>query len=164
MTSRKKSPTELMELIRQVKYERTTEKSFYPLDPSIYRMTKLHERIVKQKELIAEAEDENSNPTSLEILGYDLPLYIEEMKAMCRNSQRELNGLLGFPPSTEEAEEARLKEEFILLSFKAGMYAYVREDILDISDYRLNLQEFWKGHIDACKEAIADNIPLGDYE
>jgi len=164
MTSRKKSPTELMELIRQVKYERTTEKSFYPLDPSIYRMTKLHERIVKQKELIAEAEDENSNPTSLEILGYDLPLYIEEMKAMCRNSQRELNGLLGFPPSAEEAEEARLKEEFILLSFKAGMYAYVREDILDISDYRLNLQEFWKGHIDACKEAIADNIPLGDYE
>ena len=164
MTSRKKSPTELMELIRQVKYERTTEKSFYPLDPSIYRMTKLHERIVKQKELIAEAEDENSNPTSLESLGYDLPLYIEEMKAMCRNSQRELNGLLGFPPSAEEAEEARLKEEFILLSFKAGMYAYVREDILDISDYRLNLQEFWKGHIDACKEAIADKIPLGDYE
>jgi hypothetical protein len=164
MTSRKKSPAEFMELIRQVKYERTTEKSFYPLDPSIYRMTKLNERIVKQKELIAEAEDENSNPTSLEILGYDLPLYIEEMKAMCRNSQRELNGLLGFPPSAEETEEARLKEEFILLSFKAGMYAYVREDILDISDYRLNLKAFWEEHSDACKEAIEDNVPLGHYD
>jgi hypothetical protein len=153
-----------MELIRQVKYERTTEKSFYPLDPSIYRMTKLHERIVKQKELIAEAEDMNSNPTSFESLGYDLPLYIEEMKAMCRNSQRELNTLLGIPPSAEEAEEARLKEEFIHLSFKAGMYAYVREDIIDISDYRLNLKEFWKEHIDACKDAIANKEPLGHYE
>jgi hypothetical protein len=164
MTSRKKSPAEFMELIRQVKYERTTEKSFYPLDPSIYRMTKLHERIVKQKELIAEAEDMNSNPTSFESLGYDLPLYIEEMKAMCRNSQRELNTLLGIPPSAEEAEEARLKEEFIHLSFKAGMYAYVREDIIDISDYRLNLKEFWKEHIDACKDAIANKEPLGHYE
>lgn len=164
MTSRKKSPAEFMELIRQVKYERTTEKSFYPLDPSIYRMTKLHERIVKQKELIAEAEDMNSNPTSFESLGYDLPLYIEEMKAMCRNSQRELNTLLGIPPSAEEAEEARLKNEFILLSFKAGMYAYVREDILDISEYRLNLETFWKEHIDACKDAIANKEPLGHYE
>lgn len=164
MTSRKKSPAEFMELIRQVKYERTTEKSFYPLDPSIYRMTKLHERIVKQKELIAEAEDMNSNPTSFESLGYDLPLYIEEMKAMCRNSQRELNTLLGIPPSAEEAEEARLKNEFILLSFKAGMYAYVREHILDISEYRLNLEKFWKEHIDACNDAIANKEPLGHYE
>lgn len=153
-----------MELIRQVKYERTAEKSFYPLDPTIYRMNKLQERIVKQKELIAEAEDENCNPTSFENLGYDLPLYIEEMKAILRNSERELNSLLGFPPSAEEAEETQLKNEFIHLSFKAGMYAYVREDILDISDYRLDLKAFWKEHIDACKEAIATNEPLCDYE
>jgi hypothetical protein len=44
------------------------------------------------------------------------------------------------------------------------MYAYVREDILDISDYRLNLKAFWEEHIDACKEAIEDNVPLGHYD
>ena len=164
MANRKKSPTEFMELIRQVKYERTAEKSFYPLDPTIYRMNTLQERIVKQKQLIAEAEDENSNPTSFENLGYDLPLYIEEMKAMLRNSERELRSLLSIPPSAEEAEETRLKNEFIHLSFKAGMYAYVREDILDMSDYRLNLKAYWSQHIENCREAIASNTPLGHYE
>lgn len=164
MAGRKKSPSQYMDLIRQVKYERNTEKAFYTLDPNIYRINKLKERVVKQKELVAEAEDENSNPTSFENLGYDLPLYIEEMKSMLRNSQRELNSLLGLPPSAEEVEEAKLKNEFIHLSFKAGMYAYVREDILSISDYRLNLKAYWSQHIENCREAIATNEPLCDYE
>jgi len=153
----------MMELIQQVKYERTTDKAFYTTDPTIYRMTSLQARIVKQKQFIAEAEADNCDPTAFENIGYDLPLYIEEMKAMLRNSERELNSLLGLPPSAEEAEEARLKAEFIRLSFKAGMYAYVREELIDASDYILDLKSFWKEHIDACLEAIEKNIFLLDY-
>jgi len=152
-----------MELIRQVKYERTTDKAFYTAEPTIYRITTLQNRIVKQKQLVEETEDENRNSSSLETHGYDLPLYIEEMKAMLRNSERELNNLLGLPPSADELEEDRLKKEFILLSFKAGMYAYVREELIDASDYILDLKSFWKEHIDACLEAIDTKSPLLDY-
>ena len=132
------------------------------------RIAKLEDRIVKQKADVVDAEAQISHYATeigdfVETLGYDVNIQLEEAKAMLRNSQRELNKLLGNPPSAEEVEEDALKKTFTSLSFKAGMYAYVREDIIESSPYILDLKTYWNRHITACKEAIEDKQPLGDY-
>ena len=108
------------------------------------RIKKLEKQIVSLKRAIVDTEAEFATFTGdkvsqLEMLGYSLEVYLEETKAMLRNSERELSQLLGNPPSAEEIEEEALKKNFVPLSFKAGMAAYVREDILESAPYHADL-------------------------
>lgn len=132
------------------------------------RIKKLEKQIVSLKRAIVDTEAEFATFTGdkvsqLEMLGYSLDVYLEETKAMLRNKERELSQLLGNPPSTEELEEEDFKKAFLSLSFKAGMYGYVREDIIESAPYHVNLKAYWSRHIENCREAIASKEPLGDY-
>jgi len=129
------------------------------------RIKKLNKRIVALGRAIAETEAEfatftGDKLTSLETLGYSLEVYLEETKAMLRNTERELSQLLGNPLSAEELEEKALQKTFVSLSFKAGMAAYVREDIIESAPYHEDLKAYWSQHIEECQEAIAANEPL----
>jgi hypothetical protein len=73
---------------------------------------------------------------------------------MLRNTERELSQLLGNPPSAEELEEKELQKTFVSLSFKAGMAAYVREDIIESAPYHTDLKNYWNQHIEECQDAI----------
>lgn len=156
-----------------IKNERAIEMAHYMEErdaaATAARIKKLEKQIISLKRAVIETEAEfatftGDKATELERLGYSLEVYLEETKAMLRNSERELSQLLGNPPSAEELEEEALKKLFVSLSFKAGMYAYVREDILESSPYHVNLKEYWSRHIENCREAIVSKEPLGDYE
>ena len=128
----------------QIKNERAIEVAHYMEEEDAAkkdaRIKKLGKQIISLKQAIVETEAEKATftedkLTSLETLGYSLEIYLEETKAMLRNSQRELSQLLGNPPSAEELEEEALQKIFVSLSFKAGMYGYVREDIIESAPY-----------------------------
>jgi hypothetical protein len=124
------------------------------------RIMKLGKRINDLGRAIVETEAEfatftGDKMTQLETLGYSLEVYLEETKAMLRNTERELSQLLGNSPSTEELEEKALQKTFVSLSFKAGMAAYVREDIIESAPYHVDLKDYWNQHIEECQEAIA---------
>ena len=157
----------------QIKNEHAIEMAFHHQQrdaaATAARIKKLEKQIISLKRAVIETEAEfatftGDKATELERLGYSIEVYLEETKAMLRNSERELSQLLGNPPSAEELEEEALKKLFVSLSFKAGMYAYVREDILESSPYHVNLKEYWSRHIENCREAIVSKEPLGDYE
>ena len=123
------------------------------------RIIKLGKRIDDLGRSIVETEAEfatftGDKMTQLEMLGYSLEIYLEEMKAMLRNTERELSQLLGNPPSAEELEEKELQKTFVSLSFKAGMAAYVREDIIESAPYHTDLKNYWNQHIEECQDAI----------
>ena len=148
-----------------MKAERAAEVAFYmeqqDVAYKVARMVKLNQQIAKLKEAVIQTEADfasftGDKLTSLEMLGYSLEIYLEETKAMLRNSERELSQLLGNPPSAEELEEQALKHTFMRLSFKAGMFAYVREDILESAPYHLDLKDYWSRHIEECQEAIQE--------
>ena len=156
----------------QIKNERAIEVAHYMEQQdaagNAARIMKLGKRINDLGRAIVETEAEfatftGDKATQLETLGYSLEVYLEETKAMLRNSERELSQLLGNPPSAEELEEEALQKTFVSLSFKAGMYAYVREDIIESAPYHENLKSYWSGHIENCREAIATKEPLGEY-
>ena len=156
----------------QIKNERAIEVAHYMEQQdaagNAARIMKLGKRINDLGRAIVETEAEfatftGDKATQLEMLGYSLEVYLEETKAMLRNSERELSQLLGNPPSAEELEEEALQKTFVSLSFKAGMYAYVREDIIESAPYHENLKSYWSGHIENCREAIATKEPLGEY-
>lgn len=157
----------------QIKYEMSVAIAHYVEEQDeaakAARIIKLGKRIVDLGRSIVETEAEfatftGDKTTQLETLGYSLEVYLEETKAMLRNSERELSQLLGNQPSTDELEEKALQKTFVSLSFKAGMYAYVREDIIESAPYHVNLKAYWSRHIENCREAIASKVPLGDYE
>ena len=156
----------------QIKNERAIEVAHYMEQQdaagNAARIIKLGKRINDLGRAIVETEAEfatftGDKATQLETLGYSLEVYLEETKAMLRNSERELSQLLGNPPSAEELEEEALQKTFVSLSFKAGMYAYVREDIIESAPYHENLNAYWSRHIENCREAIATKEPLGEY-
>lgn len=156
----------------EIKNERAIEVAHYmeqqDAAATAARIKKLEKQIVSLKRAIVETEVEyatftGDKATQLEMLGYSLEVYLEETKAMLRNSERELSQLLGNPPSAEELEEEALQKTFVSLSFKAGMYAYVREDIIESAPYHENLKAYWSRHIENCREAIATKEPLGEY-
>ena len=155
-----------------IKNERAIEMAHYMEErdaaAAVARIKKLEKQIVNLGRAIVETEAEFATFTGdkvsqLEMLGYSLEVYLDETKAMLRNSERELSQLLGNPPSTEELEEEDFKKTFLSLSFKAGMYAYVREDIIESAPYHVNLKAYWSRHIENCREAIVSKQPLGDY-
>jgi len=157
----------------QIKYEMSVAIAHYVEEQDeaakAARIIKLGKRIVDLGRSIVETEAEfatftGDKATQLETLGYSLEVYLEETKAMLRNTERELSQLLGNQPSTEELEEKALQKTFVSLSFKAGMYGYVREDIIESAPYHVNLKAYWSRHIENCREAIASKVPLGDYE
>lgn len=151
----------------QIKAERAIAACFlaeeYDAKKKAIFIAKLEKRIIHLQEAV-ETNYSSEMVKALENLGYNLDIYLDEMKAMLRNSERELNELLGFPPSAEELEEKVLQNTFVSLSFKAGMYAYVREDILDSAAYYLDIKAYWNEHIEACQNAIDAKIPLCHYE
>ena len=156
--------------VAQIKYENAIELAHYIEErdaaAKAARIIKLGKRINDLGRVIVETEAEfatftGDKVTQLETLGYSLEVYLEETMAMLRNTERELSQLLGNPPSAEELEEKELQKTFVSLSFKAGMAAYVREDILESAPYHEGLKAYWNQHIEACQEAIDSNIPLG---
>lgn len=149
----------------QIKNERAIEIAHYIEEQdaaaAAARIIKLGKRIDDLGRAIVETEAEfatftGDKMTQLETLGYSLEIYLEETKAMLRNTERELSQLLGNPPSAEELEEKELQKIFVSLSFKAGMAAYVREDIIESAPYHENLKDYWNQHIEECQEAIED--------
>ena len=154
---------------QHIKNERTIEMAHYMEEQDAAavaaRIMKLGKRINDLGRAIVETEAEFASFTGdkvsqLEMLGYSLEVYLEETKAMLRNTERELSQLLGNPPSAEELEEKALQKIFVSLSFKAGMAAYVREDIIESAPYHENLKDYWNQHIEECQEAIEDKQTL----
>jgi len=147
----------------QIKYEMSIAMAHYIEEQDeaakAARIIKLGKRIDDLGRSIVETEAEfatftGDKMTQLETLGYSLEVYLEETKAMLRNTERELSQLLGNPPSAEELEEKELQKTFVSLSFKAGMAAYVREDIIESAPYHTDLKNYWNQHIEECQDAI----------